>query len=747
MSRSQILVISLALLAIPFDASAETQSLARLPTKGPGRVGFALDVTAEVMGRAGYRPVHVRFNSLTGTFPVDRDVTVRLSPRIYPAVPHEFDFSVTVRLPQGAKSANRTVYVPLYYRWQWCRVRAYEGGRLIENCDTSGAAIATPNQSGAHVAWTNVGVIVPEQLSTEVPWQRVPDVRTLNVALGEGALFQNAGKLRLDNDEASAGLQAPQNSWVQFHPLPEAELTEDWIAYSQLDVVTVAQPVLERLSGRQPRTFAALEKWVAAGGNLWVYGTGSSDAALLAGVSPMDPAKVPRASELKTSLALNQQNSVDVAGYTSYGTTQQDGSEKLREEVYKDLQDAGHPFVRQETAESVAQRILARDVAAGRVVFLQDEDPFPGSFQFWRSVVAATYPPRLTWHIRNGTDVHETNDDYWALLIAAVGRPPVMTFLALITCFVLLIGPIAYHVLSRARRLYLLFLVAPVAAVLVTISLFAYGVLADGLGTRVRPRQITVLDGPTGLSAEVHRQTYFTGSASSSGLVYPADVAVYPIFEDPLRDASYTGFNGSRIAPSSIYHEGTHLRYGGRLFPSRTQNQFLVHHPTSGLGQLRMIGSGDDIRIASTLPFAVTELLVRDWDGDYWSVDEKIDAAGSARARSLDEGSASAWLVLRRRVTALEVPELYRAVTDSDLFGISQRNNYGWGYTQPPRIMEVSQTPRQGVLEQIIAQRFSVEEDPPPGSFIGLAEVTDRLIAAEGAEVTDAIHIILGTLP
>ena len=83
----------------------------------------------------------------------------------------------------------------------------------------------------------------------------------------------------------------------------------------------------------------------------------------------------------------------------------------------------------------------------------------------------------------------------------------------LITLFVLLIGPLNYWWLKRAKRLHLMVLTVPLAAIVTTAGLAAYAVLADGFDTKVRLYSYTTLDQRTGDAACWARLSYYSGLA------------------------------------------------------------------------------------------------------------------------------------------------------------------------------------------------------------------------------------------
>ena len=122
---------------------------------------------------------------------------------------------------------------------------------------------------------------------------------------------------------------------------------------------------------------------------------------------------------------------------------------------------------------------------AGLVVALASEQPFPGTAGDWRWVLDSMGDSRWHWYERHGLSLKRENPDYWNFLIPGVGVAPVTQFCVLITVFVIGIGPVNYWLLRRRRQLHLLLLTIPASAAAVTLLLFAYALMADGLDVRV----------------------------------------------------------------------------------------------------------------------------------------------------------------------------------------------------------------------------------------------------------------------
>src|SRR5262249_8518229 len=97
---------------------------------------------------------------------------------------------------------------------------------------------------------------------------------------------------------------------------------------------------------------------------------------------------------------------------------------------------------------------LFRRAAAGCVLAMEAENPFPGKSLDWNWVFKAVPENHWQWSDRTGVSLSQTNSDYWKLLVPGVGRAPVKSFLVLVTVFAVVIGPLNYLLLARTRRLY-----------------------------------------------------------------------------------------------------------------------------------------------------------------------------------------------------------------------------------------------------------------------------------------------------
>src|SRR5690606_327498 len=188
---------------------------------------------------------------------------------------------------------------------------------------------------------------------------------------------------------------------------------------------------------------------------------------------------------------------------------------------------------------------LTRASGLGLVAAIGSDGKFNAAAFNWNWLYNTIGPERWQWSMRYGVSLHRPNQDYWNFMIPGIGLPPVRQFQAIITLFVIVIGPVAYYWFRRRGILNLLVVAVPTAALVVTLAMFAYAYLADGLGVRVRARSFTHIDQRRGQAACWARLAYYAGIAPGGGLTFTDDMIVWPLELNPQSNP-YGPYNGSR---------------------------------------------------------------------------------------------------------------------------------------------------------------------------------------------------------
>src|SRR5690606_33944453 len=113
-------------------------------------------------------------------------------------------------------------------------------------------------------------------------------------------------------------------------------------------------------------------------------------------------------------------------------------------------------------------------------------------------------------------------------------------------------------------------------AALVTATLLAYGVLADGWAERVRALSYTYVDSQNNRASSWSRLSYYAAFAPSDGLTFPRESQVYPI--EPGADDGYADPVSMRSLSLEWTKDTQHLSRG--WLNSRTPTQYLVLETT-----------------------------------------------------------------------------------------------------------------------------------------------------------------------
>jgi hypothetical protein len=285
-----------------------------------------------------------------------------------------------------------------------------------------------------------------------------------------------------------------------------------------------------------------------------------------------------------------------------------------------------------------------------------------------------------------------------------------------------------------------LVLTIPASATLVTVLLFGYAIVADGLGTRVRARSVTHLDQRRGHAACWARLSYYAGVAPSGGLTFSDDVAVLPFVFDPV---SQSGWRSVEQAMS--WDEDQHFKRG--WLASRTPTQFLTLR--SRPSKLRLAiddtrRASDELVIENLLDAPIEQLAVRTADGKYyWATD--VDRGGAARAKRTETSEAVSRL---RKCLADNQPGFPPGMdrqSSSGVFGLRGGRRYYTIYGG-----NRSESPTQGTsrLERSLQDPAMSGGGRPllaPGTYVAIVRESPEVeLGTDSAREEASFHVILG---
>jgi hypothetical protein len=315
---------------------------------------------------------------------------------------------------------------------------------------------------------------------------------------------------------------------------------------------------------------------------------------------------------------------------------------------------------------------ILRPFGRGMIVALPDADPFADPTRNWPWLFNTLGADRWQWYRRHGLSLQRENNDYWDFLIAGVGLAPVTQFQVLITLFVVAIGPINYYLLRRWHKLNLLIVTVPACAAAITLCLFLYALMADGLGVRVRTRSITEIDQRRGEAACWARLCYYAGLSPSRGISFPADTVVLPLDDD----ASGGQYNTRRRPRGIDWDTEQNLSTG--WLPSRKPTQLVTVRSRKTEHKLVVTETaGSPPKVENQLGSNLNDLVLVDSQGQCFGI-ASLAAGQTATLSPLEPAKAASQLHSVYSKQALMRPPGMDPTYSRGMFGFNRRNYYYW---------------------------------------------------------------------
>ncbi len=658
----------------------------------------------------GYLPIRVTVTS-SAPATAHRRVAVEISNRNF-GERRPIVVTGEIDLPAGATTATKVISFPRSSNNVSLSLDVYENGRYLKELSFGARPFKTRFSGGNNAPATLF--VTAGQL----------DVSQFDFLTNASATFA------FSQTPAAAPGKAPAIGPAQvtsFAALPPADLFEDWINYSGLDVIFLARSDLEALANSRPKVVTALAEWARAGGNLCVYEIGKQWEGLAA-------------VEERLQLAVDADDATkpqrgwllpDPAMYT--GPLQQPGGAIVVTEVPDDAIDSAATGRRRNRKVPDAS-FAWRETGLGMVVALQDANPFPGDTAKWRWLFNTIGPNRWNWEFRHGLSMDNGNAGFDDFIIADVGLPPVKAYRVLITLFVIGIGPVNYWLLRRKGRLHLLLFTVPAAAIVVSLSLVAYAVIADGFDAYLRARSFTLLDQRRDEAVTMATLSYYTGMAPSDGLRFSDRTAMYPIFRDANYQSSVHAVRALTWTPEQ------HLVRG--WVPSRTPTQYQTVWPHASQRELRIseVAEPTSCTVENRLGAKIDFVLLRSAAGDlYFGRDVGADARATLELLDDDTAEDAVVKMLNSRNTSQNSSPA-AAVTPAArlIFGSARSRRIGNAYALNG----------SGLLDGELALAFQEigAHLPDKRTYVAIVErPPDVEVGMTGLVERQSLHVIRGT--
>jgi len=701
--------------------------------------GFKTSVRFSDFCSVGYQPVEIVFQ-----VPVATRADVRLNYRVTSLAAtqtpddNRLAVDIPIVVPEGTKNARWVRYLPKWMMGNGYEVIVSQDGRPLPDFRANVGDISHSRISGRGLVWEHEAA---EELAANL------------------LLITADAELSRADTQALAGLRLPwrfvtQGPWnsvtrsghggvrrqkVDANACGSGFLPSDWRGYQRWDLIVLDKAGIAKIK-RSESEWKALYGWVLCGGTMAVWDAESQQE--LEKLFDMPVSQRTRLSKER----------VQTLGISLYRVSTE--SVFFSEEGEAPAgSPANDPQNQRLGSNQAGLSLFGVGLGAGRVISVKgSRDMKTGAAHTMES--ATTFGDRMKWNfyanvmksdcsqmLRRGADPMLGNREYYQWLVPGVAQPPVYVLVSLLTIFVILVGPVAYRRTTKAGRANLMFLIAPVLAVVTTVSMFAYAFAADGFSTVGRIRQMTWVDGVTGDAGERVRATYFAPISPGAGLTFPGESEVFSARRPgELTWASRHNLDNEPIGTVTVTEKSQ--RFNSSFLPSRDQKQFVSHRPRFNLGRLRTKPAGAKklgLQVTNEFKFKVNDAILRDRQGQYW----QIENVGPGETRVAVPVSP-----------AIASPILGRFYIDHRpvVVGTPPRTRSGWRNGVVDLTSELSKVTGaggvvSGSFETWLRESLQIRSDLPPGYFVALGEVTPDAVAVQECDLQDSVHYLIGTLP
>ncbi len=585
--------------------------------------GLRMAVQSEWFNNGGYRPLQIQLTP-TKTLVTDRPLDLEVLVQSWPGQPLLFQQSVTI--PRGNSPIEVTLRVPQLSPWTNFVLLVYEDGEELPALTLQNSAGFQSSSAEWHEHLPRI-LVVQSGGSVGRQQEALKALQAVNAGLSSSAMTLTDLQ-QMDAFHPSSVFWGDEN----ILELPSAELPENWVDFSCVDLVVVDLQDAVSLQTQHPKKWQALRRWTATGGNLLVFGLRQDNSQpspdpwgqlpvlnsllnlpITSHGTPRDPKRLgwnkpdlevlflarhrgeivgPVFGPPSSQINLDWENFEKEAARYGLQTGQlglqpplnpsprdpfnfgQPGSsfppqnrlpgdlvpeDALSGDGQAGNRQAGNPQGRFGQASgghapvNMSQwqgyhppncrlHFVWRPLQMGRVVAISEHSTAgklqESTLHDWYWINNTALRNRSRWVDRHGFSLVRGNEGFISFLLPGVGQAPVTSFRVLISLFVILIGPLNYLWLRRLGRVHLMIITVPLGSLAVTVGLFAYALLADGLGTRVRARSVTFLNQQQGEASQWARLSYYAGLRPVAGLAFSERTAVLPLPYAPDQEGS-----------------------------------------------------------------------------------------------------------------------------------------------------------------------------------------------------------------
>jgi hypothetical protein len=731
---------------------------------------------------SGYRPIRVTVQRRAATGILDeRTVEVAISPWMWGSYDSQLTVVQEVTIPEGEVRGSATVYIPQNRSIRGCSVSVTAGGRRIRELD--GLQFPFPfttnyNNNVYNDAIPSLLVLDYDAPTFAMRDQVIAELRAIDngTQTNRRYLLPNLSAMvslipnSVISGSAFAGghdlstLEDVKNC-PRVQLIPPEDLVGNWLSLSGIDVAIISMADLVRLYEDDAGKWQLLDDWLLAGGNLIVYDVGENFAQL---------------AQLESLLGLPSQIESDVA---ADGGSEEGEPETASEESFvsyyrgwtparvEDYSDRVDVFNRMQNGQVVyygpsqgyittssdgddEQQVVSNQVLDARnklakelspfvkrkngmgMVVAVAGNPFPGTREQWTWLFNSIDEERWLWSMRHGVSLRRDNQGYWRFLIPNVGLAPINAFRILISMFVVVIGPVNFYLLRRAKRLPLLMVTVPAGAAIVIGSLFFYALATDGLRMQYRIRSLSHVDQTRDHVVCWARHAYYSGLTPSSGFSFPRDIAVYPIDQQGQGDYGRNSVN-RQIAWTD---QSQNLRAG--YVAPRVTSQFLTvrSRPSQRGLQIDAASKGTAPTAINRLGTNLKSLYLCDEHGDLYLAREVANGE-SAKLSSTDSKTCKEEMEKLFQSAPLVTPASF----DQQDYLNAMQMNQRYYYSSTDEAMPMVQESTSILEKQLNDLRRNWTYKPVPRTYMAIVEVDPEVeLGVRSGQARLPLSIITG---
>lgn len=762
-----------------------------LPASGAAPAGFRVEVMHERLVQFGDLPMRVLVIPTGTAFQESRELTLRVTFDPKTVTPSGFaaNYLFSIKVTAGDSLVDQTFHLPKWFMRGDMRLTVLESGQPLAGYTAIQPARGFDNSTGPYNSdgleslWMDSAVArfgwiaTPgsKPLMSVSQGSELNDVRVLLLSLVPE--LGTAQDVTIEANLPSILKTFGEVAGIRYRTVEE--LPDQWQGLQQSHVWITRWSTWESIEKNQPKVALAMRQYIRCGGAFWILDAPATQTvADRFNLRLRQKFKAERddlsIEPFSAGRALDQLSAGAIAalGHLTNSTKKQrlffplpDFNEIVSRQydnsplhLHQDLitlmqprMDTGNAFWQSNLMflqanlgdDVLPSEINSIEVGSGIIVCCSHSDSVPGSYFQWLQMQEET-GTRLSSVINHGVDPIVGDGRFWNWSIPGVAQPPVYTFIGLLFLFVILVGPLAYRKLTQLGRGYLMFFVAPVLAAATTLIFFLYGVIADGLGTQARIRQVTWLCEQDGGAVQYWRSTYFAGFRPSDGLAFPPLTHVLP-----YRSNEYSNWymmnagDDSTQGTITLSDQGTRLSSG--FFPSRQQRQFVAYRPLEKAGGLSFTvdNETDVATIVSRFAYDLREVVVCDPEGAHWLCDN-LAAGATQRAIRMEAADSAAKLSdLYMRQMPVAPPGIVRGgqrgSTQLDLVASLAVSR---PFLNSPVMTRA--TTGESQIDWWLRETLQTGSAIPPLMFIAVADVSEDCIANPGTRLVESIHYIVG---